>query len=130
MVRICAHESCENIIKGRIDRKFCSEYCKSDFHYQKRKESGKTYFKKTIDDVLRTNRRILKDYNQAGKSWVRKDELLNQGFNPRIFTHYWKNQQGGTYLFCYEQGFMETVDNEKKKYLLIQWQDYMNEQIF
>ena len=130
MNRECAHPTCSNPIKGRVDRKYCSEYCKSDFHYRNRKESGQEYFKKTVDDILRTNRNFLKAFNQAGKSWVRKEELLNKGFNPRFFTHYWKNKKGETYLFCYEQGFLETVDNGKKKYLLIQWQDYMNDQVF
>lgn len=130
MKRICANDGCQNVLEGRVDRKFCSDYCKSDHHYKKRKERGEVYFKKTVDDVLRTNRRILQEYNQAGKSWVRKEELLQNGFNPRFFTHFWKNHKKETYLFCYEQGFRETTDNDKQKYLLIQWQDYMEAQLF
>lgn len=129
MERKCLNNSCKNEVEGRSDRKFCSEYCKSDFHYQKSKDEKKVYFKKQIDDVLRLNRRILKDYNLAGKTIVRKTELLEKGFNPRVMTHYWKNQQGETYLFCYDQGFKSTRDNGKEKYLLIQWQDYMLKQL-
>lgn len=130
MKRKCLNERCEKEVEGRSDRKFCSEYCKSDFHYQKNKSTQKIYFKKQVDDALRQNRRILKDYNLAGKSVVRKQELLDKGFNPRLITHYWKNKQGDTYLFCYDQGFKSTRDNGKDKFLLIQWQAYMNDQIF
>lgn len=128
MKRVCLNETCNNEVKGRVDRKFCSEYCKSDHHYKNRKKSGKQFFKKQIDDILRTNRRILHDYNQAGKTTVRKEELLNKGFNPRFITHYWKTTKGDSYLFCYDQGFKEVQDNSKQKFLLIQWQDYMNKQ--
>jgi hypothetical protein len=128
--KVCANSTCKNVVEGRADRKFCSDYCKSDYHYQKRKSSSKEYFKKTVDDIIRLNRRILQEYNLAGKTTIRKSEILNKGFNPRFFTHYWKNSKGDTYLFCYDQGFKEVIDNEKKKYLLIQWQDYMNQQVF
>lgn len=130
MKRLCLNETCDNPVEGRVDRKFCSTYCKTDYHYRQRKDSGAVYFKKVVDDVVRTNRKLLHEYNLAGKTTVRKTELLNRGFNPRFFTHYWKNNDGDTYLFCYDHGFKEVKDNEKQKYLLIQWQDYMNKQVF
>lgn len=51
--------------------------------------------------------------------------LINEGFNPKYFTHYWKNQKGAVYLFCYEFGFLERKEHNKVKYVLIQWQEYM-----
>lgn len=60
---------------------------------------------------------------------IRKQELLTQGFNPRIFTHYWKATNGNTYLFVYEYGFMSILESNKEKYSLVHWQDYMNDQI-
>jgi hypothetical protein len=47
------------------------------------------------------------------------------GFDSRFFTHYWKNKKGEVYLFVYEFGFLKINENQKEKYLLIQWQDYM-----
>ena len=79
-----------------------------------------------IDQQLKSNRRILKNFNKAGKATVRKEVLMEQGFNPKHFTHYWKNQKGDVYLFCYEFGFLEKVENNKSKYILVQWQDYMS----
>jgi len=67
--------------------------------------------------------------NQAGKATIRESDLLGYGFNPRIFTHYWKNSDGKAYLFVYEFGFLKIQQNNKTKYSLIRWQDYMNRQI-
>ena len=112
---------------GRTDKKFCSHYCKSSYHYSKNKEDEKNLFKK-IDDQLKLNRRILKEHNKAGKAMVREEVLHQVGFNPRYFTSYWKSQRGSLYLFCYEYGFKTTVEAGKKKYLLVQWQDYMDKE--
>ncbi len=43
-----------------------------------------------------------------------------------FFTHYWKNAKGDVYLFVYEYGFLKKVENNNEKYVLIQWQDYMD----
>ena len=57
---------------------------------------------------------------------VRRQVLHGIGFNPKYFTSYWKSKNGGVYLFCYEYGFKAMVEQGKEKYLLVQWQDYMN----
>ncbi|TAJ12232.1 hypothetical protein DMA11_13840 [Marinilabiliaceae bacterium JC017] len=78
-----------------------------------------------MDNQLKNNRRILKTFNKAGKSIVRKSDLLKEGFNPKYFTHYWKAQNGNLYLFCYEYGFMEKKEERAIKYVLVKWQKYM-----
>ena len=115
---------CGSPFEGRKDRKFCSHYCKSAYHYKKNKEKGDSVFR-SIDNQLKLNRRILKLYNKAGKATLRKEVLLEEGFNPRYFTHYWKNQKGQVYLFCYEYGFLALRENKREKYVLVKWQDYM-----
>lgn len=120
--RICPN--CGDKIQGRSDKKFCSAYCKSNYHYQKTKDNESTLFK-TIDKQLKKNRRILKEYNKSGKSTVRKSKLIELGFNPSYITNYWKSNTGGVYLFCYEYGFMEKMEHGKAKLILITWQDYM-----
>jgi len=74
---------------------------------------------------LKLNRKILKSFNKAGKSTVRKEKMMEEGFDPKYFTHYWKNQKGQVYLFCYEYGFLNLVENNQSKYLLVRWQAYM-----
>ncbi|MDH7448310.1 hypothetical protein [Aquimarina sp. 2201CG14-23] len=116
---------CESIIKGRKDKKFCNPYCKSAYHNIKNQDKEDTLFKK-IDTQLKKNRKILKGFNKAGFVTIRQEKLLKEGFDPKYFTHYWKNQKGQVYLFCYEYGFLELKEYTKKKYLLIIWQEYMN----
>ncbi|PCH99297.1 MAG: hypothetical protein COB85_00210 [Bacteroidetes bacterium] len=120
--RVCPE--CGEVFEGRIDKKFCSHYCKSAFHYVRNKRKEDTMFKK-IDIQLKHNRRVLRDYNKAGKAVVRKEILLAEGFNPKFFTHYWKNSDGDVYLFCYEFGFLSKKEHMRDKYVLVQWQDYM-----
>ena len=73
------------------------------------------------------NRRLLKNFNKAGKATIRKEKLLEAGFNPKYFTHYWKNPKAEVYLFCYEFGFIQRTENNRLKYVLVEWQDYMDE---
>ena len=122
--RLCL--DCDKEIEGRIDKIFCNKYCRSSYQYKQKKLTTQSLFKR-IDLQLKQNRKLLKHYNQAGKATIRKDKLLKVGFNPKYFTHYWKNQKGDVYLFCYEYGFLARTDGQIKKYLLVEWQDYMNE---
>jgi len=116
--------NCNKELSGRSDKVFCDAYCKSSFHYKKKQGEKKSLFE-SIDKQLKTNRRLLKLFNKAGKAVVRKEELIAEGFNPKYLTHYWKNAKGEVYLFCYEFGFLEKQENSKPKYVLVKWQDYM-----
>lgn len=114
---------CGAMIKGRSDKKFCSAKCRSINQYENRQKSEAFYFK--VDRQLKINRKLLKKYNKSGYTTIRKTVLLEEGFNPKFFTHYWKNQKGDVYLFVFEYGFLNKVDRGKEKYLLVLWQDYM-----
>lgn len=116
---------CGDKIEGRVDKIFCTPYCKSNHHYKKNIEKEQGLYV-AIDRQLKLNRRLLHHFNRSGKAVVRKEDFLKAGFNPKYFTHYWKNQQGDVYLFCYEFGFLEKKENGKSKYVLVQWQEYMN----
>ena len=120
--RVCL--SCKKEIQGRSDKKFCDVYCKSSYQYQQSKLKAPRFFKK-VDNQLKLNRKILKYYNKGGKATVRSIVLLEQGFDPNFFTHYWKNQKGDTYLFVYEFGFLKRKENSIEKYVLVTWHDYM-----
>lgn len=123
MNRLCLN--CNDALEGRIDKKYCSDYCKSNHNYEKNKLKESSLFKK-IDLQLKLNRRLLRDFNKAGKSTVRAEKIMEAGFNPKYFTHYWKNQKGDVYLFCFEYGFLKRMENGKAKYILVEWQSYMN----
>ena len=117
--------NCSKELEGRKGKKFCNDYCKSNYHYERNKKKESSFFKK-IDAQLKLNPRLLKEFNRAGKSVVRVDKIKEAGFNPNYFTHYWKNQKGDVYLFCYEYGFLKKTENGSLKYVLVEWQSYMN----
>ncbi len=118
----CLH--CEKELTGRSDKKFCDPQCKSAYQYQKEKRHPERFYNK-VDNQLKLNRRLLKDFNRGGKVTLRAQVLLDLGFNPKFFTHYWKNQNGEVYLFVYEYGFLKKTEFGKEKYVLVMWQDYM-----
>ena len=118
----CFH--CGKKLEGRTDKKFCDSHCKSAFQYKKEKQNPHRFYNK-VDNQLKLNRKILKEYNKGGKVIIRTSGLLELGFNPNFFTHYWKNQKGDVYLFVYEYGFLKKNENGKEKYVLVTWQDYM-----
>jgi hypothetical protein len=117
--------ACGKILEGRSDKKFCDSYCKSSYHYDKSINEEPRFYNK-VDNQLKTNRRILKQFNKAGKATVRAKVLIEEGFNPQFFTHYWKNQKGDVYLFVYEFGFLKKTERNAEKFILVKWQDYMS----
>tara|TARA_R110000868_G_scaffold184855_1_gene426502 strand:+ start:485 stop:871 length:387 start_codon:yes stop_codon:yes gene_type:complete len=114
---------CGIVVKGRTDKKFCSTKCRSISQYENRQETDAFYLK--VDRQLKINRKLLKKYNRSGYTTIRRSELMAEGFDPKFFTHYWKNQKGDVYLFVYEYGFLKLGDKGKEKYVLVLWQDYM-----
>ena len=117
--------ACNAQITGRRDKKFCNDYCRSTYHYDKNQGKEPSMFR-VIDNQLKDNRRILKEYNKGGKVTVRKEVLIGEGFNPKYFTHYWKNEKGQVYLFCYEYGYLAIKERSREKYVLVKWQHYMD----
>lgn len=116
--------ACEKQLEGRTDKKFCDVYCKSAYHYKMLRQGSGNFYTK-VDKQLKKNRKLLKNYNKAGKATIRAQTLIDQGFDPNFFTHYWKNKSGNVYLFVYEFGFLTKMENGRKKFVLVTWQPYM-----
>lgn len=118
---------CNKVLFGRTDKKFCDPQCKSSYQYQQSKEQPERFYNK-VDNQLKLNRKILKEFNKGGKVTVRAEILKAKGFDPNFFTHYWKNNKGQVYLFVYEYGFLKTTEKNIDKYVLVIWQNYMSKQ--
>jgi len=117
--------ACGNNLQGRSDKVFCDAHCKSSYHYRKSIQESPRFYNQ-VDNQLKLNRKILKNFNKAGKATIRASKLIELGFNPKFFTHYWKNSKGDVYLFVYEYGFLKKREHDIEKYILIQWQNYMS----
>ena len=80
--KICL--ACKKELQGRSDKRFCDVHCKSAYHYRKSLEEAPRFYNK-VDNQLKLNRKILKNFNKAGKATIRSETLLDLGFNPNFF---------------------------------------------
>lgn len=98
--------NCSKPIKGRSDKKFCDDYCRNNFNNHLKSEEGG--FTRSINNILRNNRKILGTMIMLGEGTVKsiKSKLLEKGFNFQYFTHIYTNKKGLTYFFCYEYGYL------------------------
>ena len=110
---------CGDPIKGRADKKFCSDQCRVT--YNNRLNSDDTNYLRNVNYTLRKNRRILVELNTNGKTKVSREKLMRKGFDFGYFTSTYKTKDGAIYYYCYEQGYLPI---EKEYYLLVVKQEY------
>jgi predicted nucleic acid-binding Zn ribbon protein len=105
---------CGTTLRGRADKKFCSDQCRSTFN--NRIYSDETNYIRKINAILRKNWRILKELNPDGKIKVIGQALKTRGFDFQYFTSVYTTKEGAQYFYCYEQGYLLL---EKDYYLLV-----------
>lgn len=115
--KICSE--CGAQLKGRQDKKFCSDHCRSA--YNNRLNSDATNYIRNVNNILRKNRRILAELNPGGKTRVGADKLHARGFDFTYFTSTFRTKQGSLYYYCYDQGYLPIEDGN---YLLVVKKDY------
>lgn len=97
---------CGDVLLGRVDKKFCSDQCRTTFNNQKNKDTSNIL--RRVNSILRRNRRILARFNTNGTTRVHRHKLVEQGFDFRFFTHIGKKGKGNTCYYCYDQGYFQT----------------------
>ncbi len=102
MERVCL--DCSNTLRGRTDKKFCDDQCRSNFN--NRMKAGQQGCIGPINSILRKNHTVLSRICIGEKVRTSKDKLLINGFNPDYHTHLLQTQNGNTYYFCYDYGFL------------------------
>lgn len=112
--------NCQEEIIGRVDKKFCSDYCRNQFNNSLNSDANK--FVRNVNNILRKNRRILSRLNPEGKITVHKDKIYEKGFNFKYFTNVYTTKNGKSYFFCYEQGYLEL---ENDYIMLVKKMDYV-----
>ncbi|MGN6438699.1 MAG: hypothetical protein ACTHMM_19305 [Agriterribacter sp.] len=98
---------CEKLIKGRMGKKFCDDWCRNAYHNKLNSEFTSPLIR-TINSILKRNRKILGLLLPAGKETAHasKKKLQDMGFNFGYFTHQVITKKGQTYVFCYEYGYL------------------------
>lgn len=94
---------------GRSDKRFCSDICRNTHNNKLRRDVNN--YMRTINNILRKNRRILENLNPGGKTKIKREKLLNKGFSFEYYTHIYKTNTGNQYHFCYEQGYLAIEDD-------------------
>ncbi len=97
---------CNKQLKGRIDKKFCDDFCRNS--YNNKLNSDSNGYVRNINNILRRNRRILEEALPAPEemSKITKQKMLEKGFQFKYFTHTYTNKKGNIYYFCYEYGYL------------------------
>ena len=100
--RLCPE--CGEVIKGRVDKKFCSDMCRNSFNNKVNSDS--TNYVRNINNILRKNRGILEESLQGEKTTLSKQKLVDKGFNSKYFTHIHTTKNNHTYKYCYEYAIL------------------------
>ena len=103
---------CNTIVKGRSDKKFCSQRCKNYYHLNLRKVTAIAV--KEIDIILHRNRSILLEV--VGKNLMQKKieriVLERKKFNFNYNTHSHINSKNKTLFWVYDFAWMSFSDDE------------------
>ncbi|MFT4575725.1 MAG: hypothetical protein ACI9SI_000636 [Polaribacter sp.] len=95
---------CNDKVIGRIDKKFCSDYCRNSYNNNVDKES-KNLIRNT-NNRLRKNYKIISELNISGKTKVTRRKLFDKGFDFNFFTSIYKTKTGNVYYYLYDQGYL------------------------
>jgi hypothetical protein len=106
--------SCGNLIKGRSDKKFCDDYCRSAYNNKLNYEKNPRI--RNINNILRKNRKILEELIPDDTAKTTRDSLMEKGFNFQYVTNTYTNKKGAQYYFCYEFGYLPLDNN---RYFLV-----------
>ncbi len=113
---------CEEELFGRIDKKFCSDQCRNAYNNKSLREENN--YIRSVNSILRKNRRILAKLNPKGKAKVHRDQLLKKGFSFNYHTDLYKTKENKVYHFCYDQGYLEL---EGQLFALVKKKEYINQ---
>ncbi len=107
MKKLCL--DCRSSMNGRSDKKFCSDYCRNNYHNRQNQLTNN--YVRRINYVLRKNRRILDKLHLHGIDKVQKTAMIREGFDFEYVTRVYQNRNGHTCFFCYEHGY-QILEND------------------
>lgn len=103
---------CRKTIIGRLDKKFCSAKCRSDYHLRLKKHT--TSVTSGIDKILHRNRAILQEIMGKDRQQMKIPMILleRKKFNFNYITKYHINSKGKTYHYVYDISWMKFSNDE------------------
>lgn len=105
--------ACSKPLKGRIDKKFCDDYCRNNYNNQQKAKGSHSNLVRNINNALLKNRKILESTLPDGEETAKanKDKLMRLGFQFKYLTHTYTTKTGKTYFYCYDYGYL-ALDND------------------
>lgn len=112
---------CGDPVKGRADKKYCSEDCRTEYNNKLNRDANN--FVAKINRILRRNRRILAALNPNGKAKVKKERMQTAGFHFGYYTNIYETKSGNIYKFVYDQGYIQL---DEQTFALVVRQAYVD----
>ena len=113
---------CGDTIRGRTDKKFCSDQCRNNYNNRLNRDSNN--YVRNVHGLLRKNRRILSDLHGEGKIRIHKDALIALGYNFTFFTHVIETSSGERMNYCFEYGYLDKGDDYVEIKINARYLDY------
>ncbi len=105
--------ACAKPLKGRVDKKFCDDYCRNNYNNQQKAKGSHSSLVRNTNNALLKNRKILESILPDGADTAKanRDKLLQLGFHFKYFTQLYTTKTGNVYHYCYDYGYRE-LDND------------------
>ena len=105
--------ACGKPLKGRVDKKFCDDYCRNNYNNQQKAKGSHSNLVRNINNALLKNRKVLESILPDTEETARanKDKLQRLGFQFKYLTHIYTTKTGKTYYYCYDYGYLP-LDND------------------
>lgn len=102
--------TCDSIIRGRTDKKFCDDYCRSA--YNNKHATTKLSNVRAITNKIIKNRRILEKWATKKRNPVSLYDLLSDGLSLSYATEYIHQPVGNPHIYCFEFGYQLLPGNQ------------------
>jgi len=90
---------CGDRISGRVDKRFCSDSCRTAHHNRNNAETNRHV--RLVNGILRRNRRILEQLAPAGMRTVQGTLLFASGFDFAYHTRFEQHARQSRF-YCYD----------------------------
>ncbi len=97
-------KECGKELRGRSDKKFCSDMCRNSFHNKKRRTDNIRIAE--VNKILLRNNRIFNKYISENEVFININQALDEGVDLTHFTSIQINPSGETCFVCYDTGFV------------------------
>lgn len=94
---------CGKAISGRVDKRFCDDNCRNNYHYRSNKDAD--MFVNKVNNTLLHNRMVLKSLCCNAKTSVKIQILKNMGFDFNYVTALHQTKRNDSYKVVYDYAY-------------------------